>query len=137
MQNLISELRGNIYSKVTKSVIRELKYSNKQTFHGMRYITHLDGPINLKSLFIKHNNNKCLFYYNLKSISNGVIVESNENLQYVPMLFNKLSTLNINYAHCIEDTYNLIPIFIKSTCQYMTVSLQHYVHPKERWLHIT
>ena len=132
MQNLISELRGNIYSKTTKSVIRELKYSNKQTFHDMRYITHLDGPINLKSLFIKHNNNKCLFYYNLKSISNVVIVESKEDLQYVPILLNKLNIIKIDYkgykdsstndTHSIEDAYNLIPIFIKSTCQYMKVS---------------
>ena len=53
MNNLPLELKGNIYSKVTKNIISELKYSSKETYDSMRYLTHLNGNISLKSLSSK------------------------------------------------------------------------------------
>ena len=114
---LPSEIKGNIYSKLSLPLPSELKYSSKATFNEMRYLTHLKGTFFLKSLFIKSKDSTVspsLYYYNLKSISGIIIVESIEELKLVPLLLDKLNSITIEY---IGDLFKDIPDLIQSFIQ--------------------
>lgn len=138
MQNLPSELRGRIFSQTSANMVKVLKCVNKETFYDMRYITHLYDEVGMKSIFIKHkeDNKKSLFYYNLKRINNLIIITNKEELNLVPILLDKVDSVIINYdgdrnidgRHNILESLFLIPMFIKSKCQYMKIFAQYSWH---------
>lgn len=125
MYQLPSEVTGKIYQKVTSSSpqSRELKFINKEAISASRYQTHIKGRVPLKSLVIKNINGKIVpFYYNLKSLIGTVVVNSIEELEYVPMLIEKLNSVTIEYnGTSIEDTFSLIEDFVNSHCELITI----------------
>lgn len=125
MYQLPTEVAGKIYQKVTSSSpqSRELKFINKEALSASRYQTHIKGRVTLKSLFIKTINGKIVpLHYNLKSLIGTIVVNSIEELEYVPLLIEKLNSVTIEYnGTSIEDTFSLIESFVNSHCELMTV----------------
>ena len=119
MDTIPNEIKAKIYSLLSPSLLSEIKYSSKDTFYAMRYISELklDKSIFIKKLFIKSNNTFSNFYFNINIIQGVIIVMNIDELSLVHQLLTSstMKKIIIRYnTYSIIDTFQLIQSFISS-----------------------